>query len=70
MGRFIIFGLIIVAIWFLFFRKKKNKDNKDNHTESFDMIECARCKSFVSKDDAIFANGRWYCGKECLINKD
>lgn len=69
MGRFILFGLIIVAIWFLFFRKK-NKANKDNHIESFDMIECDRCKSFASKNDAIFANGRWYCSKECLINKD
>ena len=68
MGRLIIFGLIIFAIWFLFFRKKKIKDNND--IEAFDMIECSRCKSYVSKDNAIFANGRWYCGKECLIDKD
>ena len=65
MGRLLIYGLIIAGIWFLFFRKKKVK--KD-HTESLDMIECSKCKSFVSKDDAIFANGRWYCGKECLMD--
>lgn len=70
MGRLLIIGLIIVAIWFLFFRKKKIKTNKDDSIESFDMIECHRCKNFVSKDDAIFANGKWYCSKECLINKD
>lgn len=70
MGRLLIIGLIIVAIWFLFFRKKKIKTNKDDSIESFDMIECYRCKNFVSKDDAIFANGKWYCSKECLINKD
>ncbi len=70
MGRLLIIGLIIVLIWFLFFRKKKVKTNNDKHIESFDMIECQRCKNFVSQDDAIFANGRWYCSKECLINKD
>lgn len=67
MGRLLIIGLIIFAIWFFFFRKKVVKESKDNNIESFDMVECQKCGSFISQDDAIFANGRWYCSKECLI---
>ncbi len=69
MGRLLIVLLVVVLIWFLFFRKKKVKNNINKNIESFDMIECQICKNFVSQDEAIFSNGRWYCSKECLINK-
>lgn len=73
MGKLFIFGLIIVTIWFFFFRKnkkklstKKNEEIKNLH----DMVECESCGTFSLNKDAIFANNKWYCSKECLINKD
>ncbi|RAX51501.1 hypothetical protein CCY99_09010 [Helicobacter sp. 16-1353] len=71
MGKLLIFVLIIVAIWFFFFRKKKSKEEKiPKEKDSHYMIECENCKTYISKDEAIFANGKWYCSKKCLIDKD
>lgn len=41
--------------------KKKKKIDYDE-----EMIECCNCKTFVSKDEAILSNGKFYCSKECI----
>lgn len=71
MGRLLIIALIIVAIWFFFFRKKKSiQDKMPQDRIPHDMVECETCKTYISKDEAIFANGKWYCSKKCLIDKE
>jgi len=66
--------LAIVAVLFLvylvFFKKSreetisKNK-KKDEKIEDI-MVECPTCKTFVSKEEGILSNGKFYCSKECL----
>ena len=34
-----------------------------------EMVECPTCKTYVSKKEAIVSNGKFYCSKECLLNK-
>jgi uncharacterized protein len=69
--------LVLVGgyIIYLLFFKKKHKDenstsrNKSDKMISDDMIECQGCKTFVSLNEAIVSNGKFYCSKDCLISK-
>ena len=72
MSRLLIFAVVVFGIWWVFFRKKRVQNdgaNAQNGAQNGvnEMVECAVCRSFVAKDEAIFASGRWYCSKECLI---
>jgi uncharacterized protein len=68
--------LAVVAVLFLvylvFFKKGreeslKNKTKKSDNEQITDtMVECPKCGTFVSKDDAILSNGKYYCSQECL----
>jgi len=55
---------IIYVVYILFF-KKNNQINTTNEDEDI-MIQCPTCNTFVTKDDAILSNGKYYCSKECL----
>jgi len=52
---------VFAVIYFLFFKKSKAKKK-----ELEDMVECDSCKVFVSLEEAIEKNGKYYCSKECL----
>lgn len=69
-----IIAVIIVAflVYILFFKKSREKDlvNKKNEKIEDEMIECPTCGTYVSSNEAIVSNGRFYCSKECLLNKD
>jgi len=63
---------IIAVVYFLFIKKKplnssKKKDNEKPKTN--DMVECATCGTYVSIDDAIISENRYYCCSECVDNK-
>ena len=55
-------------IYVVFFKKSREAQIKKNKNEEISdtMVECPKCKVFVSKDDAILSNGRYFCSKECL----
>lgn len=69
-----IIAVIIVAflVYILFFKKSRERDlvNKKNEKIEDEMIECPTCGTYVSSNEAIVSNGRFYCSKECLLNKD
>ncbi|MEA3499324.1 MAG: PP0621 family protein [Campylobacterota bacterium] len=65
--------LAVIAVLFLvylvFFKRNREKNIKDS--KKFDeitdtMVECPTCGTFISKDDAILSNGKYFCSKECL----
>ena len=65
--KLIAFLLIISIIYLLFFRKSRGRDIQNNKDCEIDtMYECPKCKTFVSRDDAILSNGKYFCSKECL----
>ncbi len=71
----IIFTIAIIAgIYYLFIKKpalgksrkkeggfetKKRKEGEEI------MVECENCATFVSSQEAIIMNGKYYCSKEC-----
>lgn len=68
--KILAFLVALFLIYLVFFKKGREtqiKQNKKNQEENEDiMIECPTCKTFVSKDEAILSNGKYFCCKECL----
>ncbi|WP_299548529.1 PP0621 family protein [uncultured Helicobacter sp.] len=65
MLKWIIFALCIVGIYFFFFRKPKAHINNQEHKKDSIMLECTKCATYVSSDEAIIQDGKYYCSKEC-----
>lgn len=67
MVKLLIFVAIIVAVYFLFFRKKSvRSDSQKNDEVSFEMVECAKCKTYIAKDEAIKKGNQYFCSTKCL----
>jgi len=61
--------IVLFFVYLLFFKKSREQNiqnTKDDNEILEDMVECPTCHTFVSKDEAILSNGRYYCSKECL----
>ncbi len=61
---------VIAAVYFFFFKSKSvetkepasgGKSDKDEET-----VECAACGTYITLDDALIKEGRYYCSQECL----
>ena len=65
--KFLIFAVIMFIIYTLFFKKSAPKKSTKRKSEDDGeiMVECCECSTFVSKDEAIIKNGKFYCSKEC-----
>lgn len=71
--KFIAFVVVLFLIYIVFFKKNreigtksdKKSDKKQDTIEDI-MVECPTCSTYVSKDEAILSNGKFYCSKECL----
>jgi len=66
--KFIILGILLYAIYYIFFKKpvisqKKTKDNLKQESET--MVECTKCKAYVSVNEALIVDGKYFCSKEC-----
>ena len=64
-------GLVIFFVYIVFFKKSRVGNNSSVDKSSTDssideLMECPTCKTFVSKDEAILSNGKYYCSQECL----
>lgn len=67
--------LSLIAIFFIIyimFFKKSNKEipaNKKKNTKNIPkgdiMMECKECETFVSEDEVIIKDGKYYCSKKC-----
>ena len=74
--KFLALATVIFLVYIVFFKKNresnikgkgKGKDKSDKYDEITDtLVECPKCGTFVSKDDAILSNGKYFCSKECL----
>lgn len=65
MAKILIFVAIIATIYVLFFRKKVVKNDAQDEP-SFEMVECASCKTFISKDEAIKKGNQYFCDIKCV----
>jgi uncharacterized protein len=66
--KFLAFAGIIFLVYIVFFKKNREQNIRDKKNEEITdtMVECPTCKTYVSKDDAILSNGRYFCSSECL----
>ena len=61
--------VVIFLVYIVFFKKNReeNLNKKDKHEEITDtLVECPTCGTYVSKDEAILSNGKYFCSRECL----
>jgi len=70
MLKLIIIGFVLFLVYLVFFKKVRtnnSKNKQDKYDEITDtMVECPTCGTFVSKDEAILSNGKYFCSQECL----
>ncbi|MGE4294228.1 MAG: PP0621 family protein [Campylobacterales bacterium] len=60
--KILVLALILGAIYFLLFKKKKPKTPKD---EGEELIPCEACGTYISPKEAILKDGRFFCSKSC-----
>jgi len=71
MIKYIVLGAIIYIIYIFFFKDKSilsetKTKTKDKNRDAQTVIECEECKTYVSLDEAILSNGKYFCSKECV----
>lgn len=59
----LLIAVLFAVYWFFFKKKPLSSPPKEPSDE---MVECARCGTFVSTRDALLSNGGYYCSRECL----
>lgn len=66
--KLLILGIVLFGLYLLFFKKSREKDIKNKKYDEITdtMVECPKCGTYVSKDEAILSNGKYFCSKECL----
>ncbi|AXH12289.1 PP0621 family protein [Halarcobacter bivalviorum] len=66
-------ALVLFLIYIVLFKKDREKsvNNKSKENEKIEdvMVECPTCGTYVSKKEAIISNGKYFCSKDCLLNK-
>lgn len=60
---------VLFLVYIIFF--KKNRENINSTKKNDDVLEdimeeCPTCGTYVSKNEAILSNGKYFCSKECL----
>ncbi|MCK9161586.1 MAG: PP0621 family protein [Arcobacteraceae bacterium] len=63
--KIIILIVILVLLYFIFYKKPKAIEDK-NKDISDTLYECSRCGTYVTKQESIVSNGKYFCSKECL----
>lgn len=59
---------VLFLVYMIFFKKSRVQNKKESDQEQITdtLVECPKCGTYVSKDEAILSNGKYYCSKECL----
>jgi len=59
--KLLVLGAVLYLIYTFLFKKKTKVEN-----EVQDLVECAKCGTFIASDEAIKKNGLYFCSKECV----
>jgi len=68
MLKLLILAGLLYGVYFIFFKKANitRKTKEDFKKESETMVECQKCNTFISTNEALISNGKYFCSKECL----
>jgi uncharacterized protein len=69
--QWILIAVLIAAVYFFFIKKKplssKTKPSKKEREEDGDeMVECKKCGTYISLNEALIRDGQYFCSDECL----
>lgn len=69
--KFIAVAVVLFLIYIVLFKKGREKSVTKKEDEKIEdiMVECPTCSTFVSKKEAVLSNGKFFCTKDCLLNK-
>ncbi|MBD3840480.1 MAG: hypothetical protein IE909_01115 [Campylobacterales bacterium] len=58
---------VLLLVYIVFFKRNRIKDKPNDQSQIEDIfVECPKCGTYVSKQDGILSNGKYFCSKECL----
>ncbi len=63
--KILIFVVVAYLVYNFFMNKKKQTNDEAKQIEE-ELISCPSCGMYISKDEAILSNGKYFCSKECL----
>ena len=68
MIKFLVVAIVLFVVYIIFFKKTREKRirNKKNEEITETLVECPKCGTFTSKDDAVLSNGKYFCSEDCL----
>jgi len=62
--KYLLFAAILVAIYIIFFKNRKNSDK----ISSSNFEECSKCGVFTDIDQMVLRDGKYIC-KECIKSR-
>jgi len=58
---------VVALVYFIFFKKKPlTQTSPKEENASDEMVACHSCGTYVTLEDALLSNGKYYCSQECL----
>ena len=69
MLKLLILAGLLYAVYFMYFKKTNSinqKSKKDLDKTSETMVECKKCGTYISADEALIVDGNYFCSKECV----
>ena len=70
--QWILVIVLIALVYFLFIKNKpladksqKNK-SKDEKLDEAEMVECKKCGTYITLNEALLRDGKYFCSDECL----
>lgn len=68
-------ALIAVILYYVFkwvrrglfiYRANRDRAQAPQKGAASELVKCARCSTYVSKNEAVCRNGEWICSTDCL----
>ncbi|PHR56389.1 MAG: hypothetical protein COA44_08515 [Arcobacter sp.] len=68
--QWIVIGVLIALVYFIFIKKKplpgENQKRKNDKLNEDDMVECKKCGTYITLNEALLKEGQYFCSDECL----
>lgn len=66
MLKLLLFVGALVAVYFIFFKKKSLTPPSSDKGMDEAMIPCEKCGTYVQAKEAFMRDGKYYCSRECM----
>ena len=61
----IIVFIAVLAILFMWIKTSRKSSSTDKTKDNNEMINCAKCDTYIEMKDAIMSNGKYVCPDDC-----